>query len=154
MAAVPTPAEIAKQRARLEAARRAADVEAERLKKMLEAAQVQIAEELSNLGKPSGQGGLHSVLSSPKIQLMELGPAAARALKIAKTRGGPNPPPEVKALYDANLTPNSAAALCGTTGDVLKKAWATGKQFREIRPEWKATLAQNGVPASVWRSHG
>lgn len=84
---------------------------------------------------------------------MDLGQEDSRALKIAKTRTrGKRRAPEVQALYDAGLTPNEAAAACGTTRDVLKQAWARGDQFREIRPEWRKTLAKLGVPASVWRS--
>lgn len=75
-----------------------------------------------------------------------------RQLMIAhgRTRGRPLAP-ELQALYDAGLTPAAAAAICGTTRDVLKQAWAKGKQFRPIRPEWAKKLAQHGVPESTWR---
>jgi hypothetical protein len=77
--------------------------------------------------------------------------ADSRALKIAKSKTPRGRAPEVQALYDAGLTPQSAAEACGTTRDVLKQAWGHGKQFRPIRPEWRRKLAALGVPESVWR---
>jgi len=74
-----------------------------------------------------------------------------RALKIAKAKTPHRRAPEVQALYDAGLTPQSAAEACRTTRDILKQAWALGKQFRPIRPEWRRKLAALGVPESVWR---
>ncbi len=78
----------------------------------------------------------------------------SRGLKIAKTKSGRRRHPAVQALYDAGLTPNTAAALCGTTRDVLKQAWAKDPQFREIRPEWEKRLEKAGVPRSVWPRKG
>jgi len=76
----------------------------------------------------------------------------SRALKIARTlTKGRRQPREVRALYAAGLTPGSAAALCGTTRDVLKQSWAKGAQFREIRGLWMMMLANRGVPLTVWR---
>lgn len=98
--------------------------------------------------------GLNLVPIRPIIQGM-LGQTDSRALKIAKTRTAKRRrPPEVQAIYDAGLTPNGAAELCGTTRDVLKQAWAKGSQFREIRPEWKKVLAKAGIPETVWRTRG
>jgi hypothetical protein len=97
---------------------------------------------------------LHSVPSRPIVQEM-LGQNDSRALKIAKSRSPKRGrAPEVQAIYDAGLTPNGAAQLCGTTRDVLKQAWGVGSQFREIKPEWKKRLAKAGVPESVWRTRG
>lgn len=94
---------------------------------------------------------LNSDTIGPKMSSM-LGQAAdSRALKISKSRSGRRAP-EVIALHEAGLTPNSAAALCGTTRDVLKQAWGKGKQFRPIRTEWRDRLAKAGVPKSVWRT--
>lgn len=59
--------------------------------------------------------------------------------------------PAHQAILDAGLTVEVAAALCGTTGPVLSKAWADGKQLRPARPEWRRTLARLRVPRSVWR---
>lgn len=98
---------------------------------------------------------LQSVPSSAKMQDMlgQNSTGDSRALKIAKTRTkGRKRAPEVQAIYDAGLTPQGAAELCGTSRDVLKQAWAKGNQFREIRDDWKATLAKAGVPKGVWRS--
>ncbi|MCA1824393.1 MAG: hypothetical protein LC640_09070 [Frankia sp.] len=79
----------------------------------------------------------------------------SRALKIAKTKtAGSKRHKAVQALYDAGLTPQTAAQLCGTTRDVLKQAWARGAQFREIRPEWEKTLEKRGVPSTVWPRKG
>jgi hypothetical protein len=79
----------------------------------------------------------------------------SRALKIAKSRSPKcSRAPEVQAIYDAGLTPNDAAQLCGTTRDVLKQAWGVGSQFREIKPEWKKRLSKAGVPEAIWRSRG
>lgn len=95
---------------------------------------------------------LQSVPSSDRIQDM-LGQNDSRALKIAKARSPKRGrAPEVQAIYDAGLTPNDAAKLCGTTRDVLKQAWGVGSQFREIKPEWKKRLAKAGVPETVWRT--
>lgn len=95
---------------------------------------------------------LQSVPSSDRMQDM-LGQNDSRALKIAKARSPKRGrAPEVQAIYDAGLTPNDAAKLCGTTRDVLKQAWGVGSQFREIKPEWKKRLAKAGVPETVWRS--
>lgn len=78
-----------------------------------------------------------------------------RGLKIAKTKtGGRRRHRAVQALYDAGLTPATAAAICGTSRDVLKQAWAKDPQFREIRPEWEAKLEKAGVPRSVWPRKG
>lgn len=99
---------------------------------------------------------LHSVPRPDKVQADMLGQNASgdsRALKIAKTRTkGRKRAPEVQAIYDAGLTPQGAAELCGTSRDVLKQAWAKGDQFRAIREDWKAILAKAGVPKGVWRS--
>lgn len=79
----------------------------------------------------------------------------SRGLKIAKTKTtGRKRHRAVQALYDAGLTPATAAALCGTTRDVLKQAWSRAPQFREIRPEWEKKLAAAGVPSSVWPRKG
>lgn len=79
----------------------------------------------------------------------------SRGLKIAKTKTATKKRHRaVQALYDAGLTPATAAALCGTTRDVLKQAWSRAPQFREIRPEWEKALAKAGVPSSVWPRKG
>jgi hypothetical protein len=85
---------------------------------------------------------------------MDVASTDSRGLKIAKTKSGKKRHKAVQALYDAKLTPATAAELCGTTRDVLKQAWATGPQFREIRPEWEAKLEKAGVPRSVWPRRG
>ncbi len=78
-----------------------------------------------------------------------------RALKIAKTRSaGTQRHPAYQAILDAGLTPDDAAAVCGTTRDVLKQCWATGKQFRRIRQEWREALADQGVPPHIWPNCG
>jgi hypothetical protein len=98
---------------------------------------------------------LHSVPRSPKMASEMLGQEDSRALKIAKTRTkGRKRHPVVQAIYDAGLTPQGAAELCGTKRDVLKQAWGKGDQFREVRPEWRKTLAKHGVPAGIWPSKG
>lgn len=80
--------------------------------------------------------------------------AESRGLKIAKTKSGRRVHKAVQALYDAGLTPKTAADLCGTTRDVLKQAWARDPQFREIRPDWETKLEKAGVPRSVWPRKG
>lgn len=97
---------------------------------------------------------LKSVPTRPMMPNMDLGRNdESRALKIAKTRSaGKKRDPAYQAILDAGMTPEEAAQACGTTRDVLKQCWARGKQFREIRPEWKKRLAAKGVPASVWRT--
>lgn len=103
-------------------------------------------------GLGTSTSGLNRVPSRPNMSSM-LGQEStdSRALKIAKKRTeGRKRHPAVEAIYKAGHTPQSAAELCGTTRDVLKQAWGKGKQFREIRPEWKSRLAKEGIPASVW----
>lgn len=78
----------------------------------------------------------------------------SRGLKIAKTKTAKKRHKAVQALYDAGLTPATAAALCGTSRDVLKQAWAKDPQFREIRADWEKTLEKAGVPRSVWPRKG
>jgi hypothetical protein len=78
----------------------------------------------------------------------------SRRLKIAKSRTAKGRNPALQALYDAGLTPQEAAEICGTSRDVLKQCWARGGQFREIRPEWRAKLAARGVPSTVWPIKG
>lgn len=86
---------------------------------------------------------------------MDVAAEDSRGLKIAKTKtAGRKRHKVVQALYDAGLTPATAAALCGTTRDVLKQAWGRGEQFREIRPEWEKRLAEAGVSRTVWPRKG
>lgn len=86
---------------------------------------------------------------------MDAAVSDSRGLKIAKTKtAGKKRHRVVQALYDAGLTPATAATLCGTTRDILKQAWARDPQFREIRPEWEKRLAEAGVPRHVWPRKG
>jgi hypothetical protein len=99
----------------------------------------------------AGEGrGLPAVPRRRMMGHMEA-PADTRGLKIAKSKTAKGRAPEVQALYDAGLTPATAAEACGTTRDVLKQAWAKGSQFRPIRPEWAKKLAAKGVPIETWR---
>lgn len=96
---------------------------------------------------------LRFVPSRPNIGGMDLGRNHERALKIAKTRSARTKrDPAYQAILDAGMTPEQAADVCGTTRDVLKQCWGKGKQFREIRPDWKRKLAKKGVPETVWRT--
>jgi hypothetical protein len=74
-----------------------------------------------------------------------------RALRIALTKLGDNPDPAHKAILMAGLTVASAASICKTSPDQIKKAWAGGDHFRPARAEWRRTLAAYGVPRRVWR---
>lgn len=96
---------------------------------------------------------LKSVSKSLNMGQMISGPETRR-MKIAKSRTAKIRHPVSQALYDANLTPQQAAEICGTTRDILKKSWAKEDQFREIRPEWRDKLATRGVPPSVWPKKG
>lgn len=72
-----------------------------------------------------------------------------RSLAIA--RGGTRKRhPAHEAILKKGITVEIAAALCGTTGPVLSKAWATGGQLRPARPKWRRTLARLGVPLEAW----
>lgn len=71
------------------------------------------------------------------------------AESIGHTKGRKLPAAQ-QAILDAGLTPAQAAAICGTTRDILRHAWTKGKQFRPARPEWRRELAEHGVPESVW----
>ena len=140
--------EVARARRRAENARAVAAAEEAALNALLKA-QKELFEAVAE------EHRLHSVPSRPIIQDMlgQNSTGDSRALKIAKTRTkGRKRAPEVQAIYDAGLTPQGAAELCGTSRDVLKQAWAKGDQFRAIREDWKATLAKAGVPKGVWRS--
>jgi hypothetical protein len=70
------------------------------------------------------------------------------AVARGKTAGGSAPAHQ--AITAALLTVTQAAALCGTTPQVLTKAWAPGSQLRPARPEWRRTLARFGIPRDVW----
>lgn len=103
--------------------------------------------------------GVDRLAASPKTAhdgtTMDVVGTDSRGLKIAKTKtAGKRRHKVVQALYDAGLTPATAAALCGTTRDVLKQAWSKAPQFREIRPEWEKRLAEAGVPRTVWPRKG
>lgn len=73
------------------------------------------------------------------------------AESLGHTKGRKLPAAQ-QAILDAGLTPAQAAAICGTTRDILRHAWTKGKQFRPARPEWRKKLAEHGVPESVWEA--
>lgn len=105
-----------------------------------------------------GRVGVERLAARPKTAhdgTMDAVGTDSRGLKIAKTKTAAKKRHRaVQALYDAGLTPATAAALCGTTRDVLKQAWSRSPQFREIRPEWEKKLAEAGVSRSVWPRKG
>ena len=140
------PLQLEVDKARREADRAAAKAaEAQRKLDILLKAQSEL------IGALVEEHTLQSVPSSDRMQ--DMLSQDSRALKIAKARSPKRGrAPEVQAIYDAGLTPNDAAKLCGTTRDVLKQAWGVGSQFREIKPEWKKRLAKAGVPETVWRT--
>ena len=71
-----------------------------------------------------------------------------RALSIARATAGDDPAHQA---ILARMTVAMAAEICGTTPQVLAKAWAKGDQFRPARPEWRRALARYGVARDLWR---
>lgn len=74
-----------------------------------------------------------------------------KGLAVALGKAAGKSSPTHQAITAALLTVAQAAAICGTTPEVLTKAWGKGKQLRPARPEWRRALASYGVPRRVWR---
>ena len=143
--------DVREQIRRARKAEAAARAEAEKWEQALAVVESRMGEHIAAVEE---EKALKSVPTRPMMAEMDLGRnEESRALKIAKTRSaGKKRDPAYQAILDAGMTPEEAAAVCGTSRDVLKQCWARGKQFREIRSEWKKRLAAKGVPATVWRT--
>ena len=73
-----------------------------------------------------------------------------RALAIARGQTKGRGPDALEAILRRGLTTAAAAALCRTSADSLRKAWARGKQLQPAPPRWRKTLARFGVPLESW----